>query len=144
MSEKLVLDTHTLAASVSRGASDEVLQAVADTGGIVSVVSSAMIPDIEHFMELFEYIVDLVSIDQVSFGPDLLYGDHRGLLETIAKQDDLSLPENIRNRDHVEGMENATEAWDNIVRWLIKKEYSDEEIEKMLSGNLLRTLDEIW
>lgn len=144
VSKKPVLDTHTLAAGVSRGASDEVLQAVADTGGILSVVASAMIPDLEHFMKHFEYMVDLVGIDHVSFGPDLLYGDHRGLLETMAKQYDLSLPENIRDRDHVEGIENATEAWDNIVRWLIREDYSDEEIEKVLSGNLLTTLDEIW
>jgi len=144
VSTKPVLDTHTLAASVSRGASDELLKAVAETGGVVSVVSSAMIPDVEHFMEHFEYMVALVGIDHVAFGPDLLYGDHRGLLETMAKQYNLSLPENIRDRDHVEGMENATEAWDNIVRWLVREDYTDEEIEKVLGGNLLRALDQIW
>jgi membrane dipeptidase len=143
-SDAPVLDTHSLAAGVSRGASDEELQAVADTGGVIGVVSSAMIPDVHHFMDHFEYMVDLVGINHVAFGPDLLYGDHRGLLETMARQYDLSLPENIRDRRHVDGLENTTEAWDNIVRWLVKEGYSREDIEKVLGENILRVLDEIW
>ena len=45
---------------------------------------------------------------------------------------------------YVKGMENPTEGYNNIVRWLVKHRYSDEEIAKLLGGNVLRALNEIW
>ncbi len=42
------------------------------------------------------------------------------------------------------GLENATEASHNIPRWLVKRGYTDEEIEKVLGGNILRVLREVW
>jgi membrane dipeptidase len=41
-------------------------------------------------------------------------------------------------------MENPTEAWHNFVRWLVKEGYTDEEIEKVTGGNVLRALETIW
>jgi len=144
VSDAPVLDTHTLAEEVGYGASDEELRAVADTGGVVAVASSAVIPDIEYFMENFEYMVDLVGIDHVAFGPDVLYGDHRGLLNLLDEQYDVTIPESARDCDHVEGLENPTEAWHNIVRWLVRERYDDEDIKKVLGENVLRVLEEIW
>lgn len=144
VSDAPVLDTHTLAEEVGYGASDEELQAVADTGGVVAVAASAMIPDVEYFMENFEYMVDLVGIDHVAFGPDVLYGDHRGLLDLLGEKYEVTIPEPARGRDHVEGLENPTEAWHNIVRWLVREGYSDDEIRKVLGENVLRVLEEIW
>jgi len=144
VSDAPVLDTHTLAEEIGYGASDEELQAVADTGGVVAVASSAVIPDIEYFMENFEYMVELVGIDHVAFGPDVLYGDHRGLLDLLGEKYDVTIPETARDRDHVEGLENPTEAWHNIVRWLVREDYTDDEIRKVLGENVLRVLEEIW
>jgi microsomal dipeptidase-like Zn-dependent dipeptidase len=39
---------------------------------------------IESVMEHFEYCVDLVGIDHVSFGPDTVFGDHVGFHEAYA------------------------------------------------------------
>jgi len=44
----------------------------------------------------------------------------------------------------VKGLENPTEAWQNIPRWLVKEGYDDEEIQKVLGGNILRALEEVW
>jgi Membrane dipeptidase (Peptidase family M19). len=41
-------------------------------------------------------------------------------------------------------MDNPTEAWHNFVRYLVREGYADEEIEKVLGGNTLRVLEEIW
>jgi membrane dipeptidase len=41
-------------------------------------------------------------------------------------------------------MENPTEAWHNIVRWLVKNGYSDEEIRMVLGENILDALEEVW
>ncbi|PSQ19155.1 peptidase M19 [Halobacteriales archaeon QS_8_69_26] len=146
VSDAPVLDTHTRPrmADEDRGASDETLQAVADTGGVVGIVASSTIPDVETYMEHFEYVRDLVGIDHVAFGPDVLYGDHRGLLQWLGAKYGLDIPEGIGGRRYVKGLENPTEAWHNIPRWLVKEGYTDDEIAKLLGGNVLRVLDEVW
>jgi len=95
-------------------------------------------------MKHFEYMIDLVGIDHVAFGPDVLYGDHTSLLRVLADFHGMSLPESSLESKYVEGLENPTEAWNNIPRWLVSQGYSDEEIEKVLSRNILRALEESW
>ena len=46
--------------------------------------------------------------------------------------------------DYVRGLENPTEASHNIVRWLVKHGYSDEDIAKVVGGNALRVLETAW
>jgi len=147
VSEKPVFDTHALAQTGGmnqRGSSDEALQALADTGGVIGVLSSTHLPDIETYMEHFEYMVDLVGIDHVAFGPDVLYGDHTALLEVLATFHGVELPDSTMENPYVKGLENPTEAWQNIPRWLVKEGYDDEEIQKVLGGNILRALEEVW
>lgn len=142
-----VFDTHALAGGAgvgTRGSADEVLSAIADTGGVVSILSSTHLPDVETYMDHFEYVVDLVGIDHVAFGPDVLYGDHTRLLEVLAEFHGIELPESTMQSEYVEGLENPTEAWQNIPRWLVREGYSDDEIEKVLSENLLRALEAAW
>lgn len=147
VSERPVFDTHALAEGAGmgeRGTSDEELEALADTGGVVGILSSTHLPSIEEYMEHFEYVVDLVGVDHVAFGPDVLYGDHTQLLEVLAEAEGMELPESTMANPYVEGLENPTEAWNNIPRWLVKHGYSDEEIRKVLGGNILRALEETW
>jgi len=147
VTNKPIFDTHALAQGAGigrRGSSDEELQAIADTGGVIGVLSSTHLPDIETYMKHFEYMIDLVGIDHVAFGPDVLYGDHTSLLRVLADFHGMSLPESSLESKYVEGLENPTEAWNNIPRWLVSQGYSDEEIEKVLSRNILRALEESW
>lgn len=137
---------------ISRLDPDAVLEAVADTGGVIGVQAAphnTASPDhpthsIESVMDHFEYIKDLVGIDHVSFGPDSTYGDHVGIHQFMGK-DYSQYPEFVeRDIDYVRGMENPTECWHNIVRWLIKEGYSATEIAKVTGGNILRVLEEVW
>ena len=41
-------------------------------------------------------------------------------------------------------MENPTEASKNILRYLVREGYSDEDIAKVLGGNVIRVLGENW
>ncbi len=107
-------------------------------------------------MEHFEYVKDLVGIDHVAFGPDTLYGDHVGLhrvysaalsIEASHKGDDDNPERRTPGFEHVEyvlGVENATEASKDILRWLVKHHYREEDIAKVLGGNVLRVLGEVW
>jgi len=127
---------------------DECLEAVADTGGIIAVQSaphstvSYEHPEhtIDSVMDHFEYLVDLVGIDHVAFGTDTLYGDHREFHKIFGS----TVPDMAKEVGYVKGMENPTEAWHNIVRWLVKNDYSDDEIEKVLGSNMLRVMEEVW
>ena len=131
---------------------DEILKAVADTGGVIGIQSAphnVASPDhpthtIESVMDHFQYVEDLVGIDHVSFGPDTTYGDHVGLHKFMGKDYGKYPDWQDIEFDYVEGMENPTEAWHNIVRWLVREGYSDEEIAKVTGENVLRALEEAW
>ena len=46
--------------------------------------------------------------------------------------------------EYVKGLENPTEASHNILRWLVKHNYSDEDIAKVMGENVIRVLKETW
>jgi membrane dipeptidase len=102
-------------------------------------------------MEHFEYVKALVGIDHVGFGPDTVYGDHVGLHHTYMAS--LSLKDSkgttkpgqeYEEVEYVEGLENPTEGSRNIIRWLVKNEYSDEDIAKAMGGNAMRVMEQAW
>lgn len=136
---------------VERLQPDDVLQTVADTGGLIGIQAGpyyTVSPDnphhsIESVMDHFEYLVDLVGINHVTFGPDSLYGDHVALQKHFGLNLE-DFPEYVERIGHVRGMDNPTESWHNIPRWLVKNGYSDEDIRKVLGGNTLRLLKEVW
>ncbi len=162
-SEQPILLSHIGARALwdsNRLAPDDVLEACARRGGVIGVEAAPHTTltrqhrrhDIEAFMEHFEYIVGLVGIDHVGFGPDSLYGDHVGLHKVYAAN--LSLKESRAGGatadnaftpvEWVEGLENPTEGSHNILRWLVKHGYADADIEKVIGGNALRLLDQVW
>ena len=157
--------THTGARAlwdIKRLAPDEVLKAVAGKGGVIGIEAAPHTTvtekhprhDLESFMEHFEYVRDLVGIDHVAFGPDTLYGDHVGLHQVYSAALSIDAShkgggpedtvEGYEKVEYVRGVENATEASKNILRWLVKHDYSEEDISKALGDNILRVLGEVW
>jgi len=109
-------------------------------------------------MEHLEYCIDLMGVDHVALGPDTLYGDHTLLYKARAEMRGMGgfgrHPRPNPNRfdsvayvgdmEYVKGLENPNEAIENAVRWMVKHGYSDGEIEKVVGGNALRLLREVW
>lgn len=139
--------------------SDEVIKACAERGGVIGIEASPHTTyskkhpqmDIDTVMDHFEYCVDLVGIDNIAFGLDSLYGDHVGLHSfwgggrTMSEVTiEMNTHEEPIKVEYVKGMENPTEGYNNIVRWLVRHRYSDEEIMKVAGGNILRVLREVW
>lgn len=139
---------------ISKCKPDDVIRACAERGGVIGIEAApgtTMVrPDlvtasIETFMRHFEYCVDLVGIEAVTFGPDTLFGDHAGsygipsgaLLASGDSEYDAIVPA------YVVGLENIGE-YPNIVRWLVKHGYSDDEIGRAIGGNTLRVLEQAW
>jgi membrane dipeptidase len=147
---------------------DEVLRAVAARGGVIGIEAaptSTVSPqrpgqDIESVMDHFDYCVELMGIDHVTFGPDTIYADHTGFHDVMPDvfprttphpspdDDPLSRigvkPIEPRRIDYVEGVENPTEAMRNLTSMLILRGYADDDIAKVLGGNTMRILREIW
>jgi len=134
---------------------DDVIRACAEKGGVIGIEAAPHTTitekhphhSIESFMEHFEYCANLVGIDHVTFGPDALYGDHVGLHTALTEQLSIGASRGHLKHPkvtHVEGLENPTESFPNIVRWLVKHGYSDEDIAKVIGGNTMRVLDQVW
>jgi len=156
-SDKPVLLTHAGARAVwdtTRMKPDDVLRAVAATGGVIGISAaphttpSAAHPrhSIESVMDHFRYCADLTGIEHVAFGPDTLYGDHvrlhtifAGLLRINAASGPAVEPVG-----YVEGLENPTENFQNIIGWLVEHGYGDETIRAIVGGNVYRAMREIW
>lgn len=158
VSEKPVFITHAGARALwnsNRLKPDEVIKACAAKGGVIGIEAAPHTTitqknprhTIDSFMEHFEYCVELVGIDHVAFGPDVLFGDHVGLHHTLSEA--LSIAASRGKLEYprvewVDGLENPAEAFPNIVRWLVKHGYSDEDIAKAVGGNVMRVLKEAW
>jgi membrane dipeptidase len=154
---KPVFITHAGARAVwptARMKPDDVLRAVADTGGVIGMSAaphttlSAAHPrhTIESVMDHFEYCVDLVGLDHVAFGPDTLYGDHVQLHTIFARFLSLSAARGPKFDPvaYVDGLENPTENFGNICDWLVRHGYDDDAIRAVLGGNVLRVLQSVW
>jgi membrane dipeptidase len=164
-SELPIILSHTGAKALwesNRLAPDEVLTACAAKGGVIGIEAAPhttltynrRVHDLDAFMEHFEHIKELVGIEHVGFGPDSLYGDHVGLHhaysanlsieESRAQQQEDGPDQSFSEVDYVKGLENPTEGSYNIVRWLVGNGYSNEDIKKVMGGNALRLLEEVW
>jgi len=150
---------------------DEVIQALAENEGVIGIEAAPgltatknhPVHSIDSYMEHIEYCIELVGIDYVGCGPDTLYGDHAGLYrvgverykteglghytrpERASETRFLGIDMNLETLPtHVKGMENPTECLQNVVRWMVNHEYSDQEIAKIVGGNALRLLRQVW
>jgi len=159
-SSKPVFITHAGARGVwdsKRMKPDEVILACTRKGGVFGIEAaphttlSDKHPEqaIESFFDHFRYVVDLVGIDHVGFGPDTMYGDHSGLHDALSGG--LSMGAFIKKGateiphvPYVKGLENPTECSHNIVKYLVKSGYSDQDIAKAIGGNAIRVLKEVW
>lgn len=152
---------------------DEVIQALGEKGGVMGIEAAPNLTvtkknplhSIESYMEHIEYCIDLIGIDHIGCGPDTSYSDHVGRYlasiemsrreggghytrpgrgkETRHLGIDMDV-EALKRLKYVRGMENPTECLMNVARWMVKSGYSDQEIAKVIGGNGLRLLKEVW
>ena len=158
VSDKPIFITHVGARALwdtRRMKPDNILKACAQKDGVIGIEAAPHTTltkkhsshSIESYMEHFEYTANLVGIEHVAFGPDTLFGDHVGLHHAFAGV--LSIKAAHGNADfqeveYVKGIESPAEAMPNIVRWLVKHGYSDEDIAKVTGANIMRVLKQVW
>jgi membrane dipeptidase len=158
VSDKPIFITHAGARALwpsARLKPDEVIKACAAKGGVIGIEAAPHTTltkkhnkhNLESIMEHLEYCIDLVGIDHVTLGPDTLFGDHVGLHHAFAAQLSISASHkglDFEEQPYVDGIESPAEGFINATRWLVKHEYSDADIIKILGANTLRVLKEVW
>lgn len=149
-----VLFNHTgaraLNPSCMRLITDEQIRAVAGKGGLVGVsaipnqLSSKPEQGIQDLLEHVGYIVRMVGVEHVAIGLDNTFHDQVAMHRKMAverseefKRMGMTLVANF-----MYGIESPLE-WKNIIRGLVSRGYSDEEIGKIVGGNALRVIGEV-
>ncbi|NOZ19910.1 MAG: dipeptidase [Planctomycetes bacterium] len=161
VSEKPIAATHTCCRALydhPRGRTDEEIKAIAEKGGLIGILT---IPTfigekgtLADMLDQIDHVADLVGVDHVAIGTDAVYASPAPGVELrpMPKARPGNWWGNWRDvRVHEKGVseENRTGslAWTNwpfFTVGLVTRGYSDDDIEKILSGNLLRVFGEVW
>ena len=156
---KPVLFTHACCRSLlpgyMRNKSDEMIQKMADTGGVMGIAMLRfMVRDqepvaLEHVLDHFDHVVRLVGVEHVGIGSDM---DLIGNPNPVGGDSNPSQQPNFERykvhtdedgRITIRGLDHAKRVFD-LTDGLINRGYSDDDIKLMLGGNFERVLTEIW
>jgi microsomal dipeptidase-like Zn-dependent dipeptidase len=123
--------------------SDMVIHALAERGGVIGVcgipnyLSQEKRQGVGDMVAHIDYIVDLVGINHVAIGTDIVWGDHAVLSihHHYIERMDMRVA-----AAYMEGIE-SLEKWHNIIRCLVHRGYSDDEISIIVGENALKLMD---
>jgi len=153
VSAKPVVASHTAAAGLHRhirGKPDDVLRALADSGGYAGI---CCIPpflggrgDINAFLDHIDYVVKRVGVDHVAIGTDIAYTSRQEAAErkrVRARRRSRARFASLWPRETFTATAAAREslAWTNwplFTVGLVQRGYRDEDIQKIIGGNVLR------
>ena len=153
ISGKPILASHSCAADLYkhiRGKPDKVLKAIADTGGLTGI---ACIPsflgnpgNINAFLNHIDHVIKTTNINHVGIGSDVAYTSRNQAVEAA------KIPKTPRNRTawryfwpagslRPQPQARLSIAWTNwplFTVGLVQRGYKDDEIRKIIGGNMLR------
>lgn len=152
VAEAPVVVSHAGARSVldiARNKSNEVIRAVAATGGIFAISASPYsttspahpVHTIDSVMDHVEYCIELVGVEHVALGLDTHFGDHLAWHRAWTVHDPRPVPHPV---EYVDGVENPAEGTLNVLRWMVGHGYGDHDIAAICGGNLMRVARACW
>ena len=153
VSTRPVVASHSTCAAIHphiRSKPDEVIQAIVDSGGYIGICCISKFlrgaGDISSLLDHIQYVTRKFGVDHVAIGTDVAYSSQNSSLEGR------KLPRRPRSRepfrslwpkdDFAETPEMTTSlAWTNwplFTVGLVQRGYSDDEIRKIIGGNVMR------
>ena len=150
-----VLYTHSNARALNPGhprcKTDEAILRMAETGGVMGItgvrnfVTGSEPTTVEHYIDHFDHVRDLVGVDHLGIGSDI---DLHGYDDMPADEYE-SLKANYKGsyafRDKIDIDEIAhPQRMFDVTEGLIRRGYTDEHIRGILGGNFQRVLGQIW
>ena len=155
ISKKPVLITHSNCRSLVPGhprvKTDEAIKKVGEKGGVMGITGVRMFvkvdepTTIEHVLDHYDHVKKLIGPQHLGVGSDIdLYG-YDSMPPELNKQLRASYKGSyaFREKIDVEGLNHPKRMFD-LTEGLIRRKYTDTEIEGILGGNFKRVLSEIW
>lgn len=155
VSSRPVLITHSncraLVPGHPRCKSDEAIRAMARSGGVMGITGVRMFVSleepttVEHVIDHFDHVRDLVGVEHLGVGSDMdLYG-YDALADEMRASIRAGYDESyaFRERIDIEGLDHPQRMFD-LTEGLVRRGYTDAHIEGILGGNFMRVLGEIW
>lgn len=154
VSTKPVLITHANCRALNphvRCKTDEAIRKMAAKGGVMGITGVRMFvtasepTTIENVLDHYEHVAKLVGIEHVGVGSDIdLDGyDKMPEAERKALHSHYKSTYAFREKDDVEHLDHPKRFYD-IADGLIRRGYSDRDIEGVLGGNFQRVLTQVW
>jgi membrane dipeptidase len=130
---------------------DEAIKKMAASGGVMGITGVRMFvkndepTTVEHFLDHFDHVKKLVGVEHLGVGSDI----------DLDGYDDMPAEENkrlragykgsygFREKIDIEGVDHPKRIFD-LTEGLIRRKYTDHEIEMVLGGNFKRVLAQIW
>jgi membrane dipeptidase len=154
LSERQVVASHTSAEGVykvDRAKSDEELLAIAETGGVIGVVTVPFFlapgdgVTIEALLDHIDYISKLVGWQHVAIGTDWPLEADKKTLDQAFMTMIMEMgfrPEHNVTTENLVGFEDYRD-FPNITRGLVARGYEDEQIRGILGENFLRVFEAV-
>jgi membrane dipeptidase len=155
VSEAPVVASHTAAAGVyphARGKDDETIRAIAQTGGVVGVVtvpfflSDKAQVDINDFLNHLEHVAEVGGVDGVCIGTDWPLQAPQwmqtAVLQPIFDETGFRPEDRTDATQQLVGFDDYRD-FPNITRGLVARGWSDDDIKKVLGENFLRVMEKV-
>jgi membrane dipeptidase len=155
LSKKPVLITHSncrvLANGHPRDKTDEAILAVKKSGSVIGITGVRMFvrdrepTTIEHALDHFDHVSKLIGPEHLGVGSDIdLYG-YDAMPAELNKQLRAGYKGSygFREKIDIEGLNHPRRMFD-LAEGLIRRKYSDANIEGILGSNFRRVLTQIW
>ncbi len=155
VSSRPVLFTHSNARALNPGhprcKTDEAIRAMAATGGVMGItgvrnfVTAEEPTTIEHYLDHFDHVRDLVGVEHLGIGSDIdLHGyDDMPPDEYERLKANYKGSYAFRDKIDIDEIAHPKRMFD-VTEGLIRRGYTDEHIRGILGGNFQRVLGEIW
>jgi len=155
ISKKPVLITHSncraLVPGHPRVKTDEAIKKVGASGGVMGITGVRMFvkvdepTTVEHVLDHYDHVKKLIGSQHLGVGSDIdLYG-----YDSMPPEDNKRLRAGykgsyaFRDKIDIEGLNHPKRMFD-LTEGLIRRKYTDTEIEGILGGNFKRLLSQIW
>ena len=155
ISKKPVLITHSNCRALVPGhprlKTDEAIRKVGDAGSVIGITGVRMFvkgdepTTVEHVLDHFDHVRKLIGPEHLGVGSDIdLYG-YDAMPSELNKQLRAGYKGSyaFREKIDIEGLNHPKRMFD-LTEGLIRRKYSDADIEGILGGNFERVLAQIW
>jgi membrane dipeptidase len=155
ISKRPVLITHSncraLVPGHPRVKTDEAIRAMAKSGGVMGITGVRMFvrdrepTTVEHVLDHFDHVARLVGPEFLGVGSDIDLDGYDDMPPEINRQLRAGYKGSygFREKIDVEGLDHPKRMFD-LAEGLIRRKYTDAQIEGILGGNFKRVLTSIW